>query len=106
MKRENRWAEPDQVGEGWQPIIRELEEQLIALDPDYTVDQIKEKFGGLRYYYFPTPGLGQETYDAMLNLVAEAEDKSYETCEDCGAPGKPGGVGWIRTLCDECRGKR
>lgn len=65
----------------------------------YRPVQIKEKFGGLRYY------MGSET-KAMTEAISEAERKSFETCEQCGAPGKLRRGGWISTLCDICaRGK-
>jgi len=38
------------VGKGWMPIIEQLDKDITALDPDYGVQQIKEKFGTLRYY--------------------------------------------------------
>jgi hypothetical protein len=62
--------------------------------------QIKEKFGGLRVY------LNGETPE-MTAAIIEAERKSFETCEQCGAPGKLRRGGWISTLCDICaRGRR
>lgn len=56
--------------------------------------QIKEKFGGLRFY---TNG-GDSAVDAMISV---AEALSYRTCETCGSPGKSRNSGWIRTLCDK-----
>lgn len=56
--------------------------------------QVKEKFGGLRFYY--------EGGDEYINgLSAMAESMSYVTCETCGKPGKSTSDGWIRTLCEE-----
>lgn len=61
--------------------------------------QVKEKFGGMRYYL---SGGAPEIYA----LVHEAEEASFHICEYCGAPGttdsKPGGY-WLKTLCDACR---
>ncbi len=34
-------------GSGWSPIIDRLHRELLALDPDYVLHQIKEKFGTL-----------------------------------------------------------
>ena len=56
------------------------------------VEQVKEKFGGLRFYY-----RGGDEY--ISGLCAMAESMSYVTCEECGNPGKPSEGGWIRTLC-------
>lgn len=56
------------------------------------VNQIKEKFGGLRFYY-----QGGDEY--INGLVAMAESWAAHSCEECGAPGTSGGKGWIKTLC-------
>jgi len=61
--------------------------------------QVKEKFGGLRFYMTTST-------DEMDNLISEAEALSYKTCEDCGQPGKPNDDGWISTLCEKCRKER
>lgn len=40
----------------WYPIIKETHERLNELIPGYNISQIKEKFGGLRYYFsYPDP---------------------------------------------------
>ena len=38
------------VGKGWMPLVLECHRKLTALDPEYYIVQIKEKFGTLRYY--------------------------------------------------------
>lgn len=38
------------VGKGWHSIIDQLHEDILKLDPNYVIQQIKEKFGTLRYY--------------------------------------------------------
>ena len=58
--------------------------------------QVKEKFGGLRFYID-----GADDY--VNGVVSMAESMSYRTCEYCGSPGKSGGKGWIKTLCNSCR---
>jgi hypothetical protein len=35
----------------WKPAIVACHEDLVKIDPEYRISQIKEKFGGLRYYY-------------------------------------------------------
>ncbi len=55
--------------------------------------QVKEKFGTLRFYVHG----GSEKAHAYIEF---AEALSGSTCEECGAPGKTRGGGWIRTLCD------
>lgn len=95
------------VGPGWQPIVEALHSSLQRIEPDYEVAQIKEKFGGLRYYIHESddfsPGGKRDQQTALINF---AEALSYRICEECGRPGGSGNVGtWIRTLCPECREK-
>ena len=58
------------------------------------VDQVKEKFGGLRFYYHG----GDDVVDGMVRM---AESWAAQTCEKCGNPGTTRHGGWVRTLCDE-----
>ena len=62
------------------------------------VQQVKEKFGTLRFYCS-----GGETIYKFISL---AERLSAVTCEDCGKQGTANNSGWISTLCEECRGER
>lgn len=80
--------------EGWHPLIDRTLAKIKELEPDFTIFQIKEKFGGLRIY-------GHPITDEIDNIISDAEDESYHTCEVCGAPGKVRETGWIKTLCDE-----
>jgi len=56
--------------------------------------QVKEKWGGLRFYV-------SNSDDYINGAITLAESLSLRTCEQCGAPGKLRGRGWVRTLCDE-----
>ena len=67
--------------------------------PQVTLDQVKEKFGTLRFYY-----TGGDEY--INGLVSMAESMSGVTCEQCGSPGTTGGQGWITTLCETHRAAR
>lgn len=89
----------DHVGKGWADIIDELHENLLGIDPEYTVDQVKEKFGWLRVYITSCSA-------AAYPLVHVYEEKSSHTCEWCGNPGHTRTDGWMRTLCDSCEEKR
>ena len=84
------------VGKGWLPIVTELHEKLVKADPDYTIGQIKEKFGSLRFY---AHGNFTEEED---KLISDAERKSAVTCEVCGEPGeiKASNGCWLRCLCE------
>ncbi len=94
-------------GDGWGQLIAELEANLTALSPNYKISQVKEKFGGLRYYANPGD-VDEQTSKRFYNLVHEAEAKSYEICECCGQPGRlarRGERGWYKTLCWTCSGR-
>lgn len=56
--------------------------------------QVKEKFGGLRFYY-------EGGDDYIRGLVSMAESWAENTCETCGHPGQLKGRGWLYTACDE-----
>lgn len=88
-----RWISCDP---GWFPMIAELHRTLVDMDPNYEVHQVKEKFGGLRYYYGP----GNAEMDAV---VRQFENRSYKTCELCGDDARMCRKGyWYKTLCSNC----
>jgi hypothetical protein len=90
------------VGDGWFKIIDELCEKLSKY-PEIVAEQVKEKFGGLRFYI---DGVPSEIHDEIYNIIAIAEDKSFKTCETCGKEGKPIKGGWIKIQCVECFEKK
>jgi hypothetical protein len=60
------------------------------------ITQIKEKFGGLRFYYDG----GDDRIQGMVDL---AETLSYQICERCGSTKNvQQTTGWITTLCEDC----
>ena len=80
---------------GWTPLLRELCAQIVRDDPECRATQIKEKFGGLRFYVHTAT---QTTYD----LIRVAEERSFQTCDSCGKPGKRTAIkGWQCVRCDE-----
>ncbi len=91
------------VGKGWYPVLEHLcdniqshidwKEKQGSPVPQVIVEQIKEKFGGLRFYY-----QGGDEY--IRGLVTMAESFAGNLCEECGGIGKRRSGGWIRTLCD------
>lgn len=91
------------VGPGWQDLITQLHLKLSEVDPDYKIIQIKEKFGGLRYYCEFSGGLTFEQFEYAQAAVRKTEQESEETCEECGARGRTSrwGGNWYRTLCKE-----
>jgi len=119
-------------GDGWYNIIDKLSYEIKKIDKKNRVVaiQVKEKFGGLRFYYHIINGskitrftwnwwvkipykirsyftkarqfFYKTFYEKIEELVNEAEIASYKICEKCGNPGKRRGGGWILTLCDPC----
>jgi hypothetical protein len=69
-------------------------QEVPAEIPQVTLDQVKEKFGTLRFYY-----TGGDDY--ISGLVTMAESMSGVTCETCGRPGAQTRGGWIKTACEE-----
>jgi hypothetical protein len=76
-------------------LLGDIPEWCRDVEPiNHTIcEQVKEKFGGLRFYYMN----GDEF---VHGAVALAERMSYTICEECGVAGKSRGGGWVRTLCD------
>jgi hypothetical protein len=58
--------------------------------------QVKEKFGGLRFYI-------HAGNDQVYGMIEMAEMMSYVTCEVCGSHGTMHTRGsWLKTLCPKC----
>jgi len=82
------------IGPGWYGLVKKLIEELIEDGWDKQICQVKEKFGGLRFY---TNGGGENHY----SIISKYENLSVKICEKCGEPGESRGGGWIVTLCDK-----
>ena len=90
------------TGDGWYVLIDNLCKSIqrhTKLDDSMKISalQVKEKFGGLRFYY-------AGGNPAIKDLINMAEKMSFEICEECARPGKEHTTqsGWIRTLCNNC----
>ena len=83
------------VEAGWSQLLEELILDLVKLGWDGQIHQVKEKFGGLRFYI----GAGSA---AIFDRINEAEIKSRTVCETCGQPGKIRGTSWLYCSCDRC----
>ena len=81
-----------------QELIDRTLQEVPGLVPQVTLDQVKEKFGTLRFYYSG----GDDVIDGMVRM---AESMSSVTCEECGKPGTSTGGGWIKTVCAEHGGE-
>jgi len=92
---------PFECGPGWQKLLEELFEELEEIRvrdklEEFTVVQLKEKFGGLRVYT-------SYNTDAIDEAIDKAEEKAWNTCMTCGKPGKYSIVyGWRVTYCPKC----
>jgi len=76
-----------EVDEGWYGLVTDCDAELAAMDANYQLLQVKEKFGGLRYYFIPSQGVADEQRDAMYEVVARYEKIASQTCEATGEPG-------------------
>jgi len=82
-----------EIESGWYALVKDLIAKLIELGWDKEIHQVKQKYGGLRFYTGATS-------DEMHTAIREYENLSYKTCEVCGEPGEVRPGGWIETLCD------
>jgi hypothetical protein len=73
-------------------VVPEEDLQVVAT-------QVKEKFGGLRFYV-------TGANDRVRGMIDMAEAMSYQTCDVCGNPGKAVNDGWVVTLCEPHRAER
>ena len=99
------WTELDAMPDGWRAVFgeqlcEELREELIKANylDKYRITQIKDKYGGLRWYDFGNTKKGYE-------IIRKYEELSRKTCIDCGRPATKMSVGWINPYCDKCAEK-
>jgi hypothetical protein len=94
-------------GPGWNKIVEDLCDKISLIinslpeneQEELYVVQIKEKFGGLRFY--------MSAYNEEIEiLIKEAEKLCYNTCESCGEPGEirdKDNAWWLKVRCDKCQ---
>ena len=100
VKKNMYWCGID-CHDGWYDLLDRLCSNIQQLVDgtkcdQVTVAQVKEKFGGLRFYINGGPAQVHE-------LINMAEEVSYKICESCGKPGKLRRKQWIATRCNECQ---
>jgi hypothetical protein len=94
------------TGDGWYGLIDRLCANLqwntdknnfvkdgVERYPQVVAAQVKEKFGGLRFYV-------ESATSEQYAVISFAESLSEHVCDVCGHPGTSGGDGWISTRCD------
>ncbi len=93
-----------ECGDGWYNLIAQLIDQIDSyllhkhkgVPEGFAIVQVKEKFGGLRFYIH-----GGDT--AIYELIRFAEEQSYRTCEYCGSNQNiMRSKRWIITACEQC----
>lgn len=67
----------------------------------YRIVQIKEKFGGLRWYDAGIPKNSE-----LWDIIHKYNGISHQTCGVCGKPATKMSKGWIYPYCDDCIGDR
>lgn len=92
---------------GWDQLILDTHNKIVEIAPTYKIHQVKQKFGGLRYYLgFSELHGDEEKMGWVRKIVAEAEARSYETCEYCGnddfAAMHVTRTGYYCTACANC----
>lgn len=98
----------DLVEPGWMyafgdDLLKELKEELLRVNflDEYTVFQIKEKFGGLRWY---DNGYPQDS--KVGEIISKYEEMSYDICGKCGNHATYTSIGWIYPYCEKCARKK
>lgn len=84
------------VNPGWVQLVIDLHNEIVAIAPEYRLNQVKEKFGGLRFY--------TNIRDATArDIISKYEALSETVCDVCGAPGKKRSIErkYIATRCDD-----
>ena len=97
-----------ECGNGWYNLIDRLCSHLQfqtnnnnshsneGRNPQIVASQVKEKFGGLRFYV-------ESATERQYAVISFAEALSYYICEKCGSMDNIGITqGWLRTLCEKC----
>lgn len=95
------------VDPGWADLVCRCYLELKGLDPDIQIRQIKEKFGGLRFYAFPSEGASPDVADAIRRCIGFYERMSFMVCDECGTTkGVTTEGGWVRSMCPPCRDEK
>jgi type IV secretion system protein VirD4 len=90
------------VGRGWHGLLGPIFEEINLYNEnnkgnEIQIDQIKEKFGTLRFYVSRCP-------DYIEGMISVAEEESGHICEICGARGETVNINrWYTTLCPRHR---
>lgn len=99
-----------ECGDGWHDLLDDCMNKMQYFcdlcssdgrEVQVIADQVKEKFGTLRFY-ISAYGANETESSIIDDIISEAERKSEHTCEVTGEHGEPcKRGGWYRTLCHE-----
>ena len=96
------FTELDDMPEGWriafsEQMCDEIQKELERVNfvDEYRIVQVKEKFGGLRWYTGGVP-----INSKLDDIARKYEYLSEETCIECGRPATYRTLGWICPYCD------
>jgi uncharacterized Zn finger protein (UPF0148 family) len=94
------------VGDGWADIIEDIAAKIAEIDTDNRAValQVKEKFGGLRFYWTVSDATDDDKalIKEIRQIVNAGAVLASQTCEVCGRPGRLNYSGWRKTLCSFC----
>ena len=93
----------DEMPEGWKLAFGDLMAEDLdraikkaQLEDEFVVEQVKEKYGGLRFYCYPTN-------DDIERIIDTYSRLSEHICIKCGKPDVPMiHDGWISPWCEDC----
>lgn len=102
------YTELDAMPDGWRrafgvEMCEEIRKELVKYNylDKYRIAQIKEKYGGLRWY-----DLGIPKDSKIWEIIDKYTELSHHTCMICGRPAETSSDGyWLYTLCDKCKEK-
>ena len=94
------------IPEGWVELARKMIEECETINPTYTIEDMKEKFGSLRIFSYCQDWYDDDSDYKGRSEIQAIEDKyealSMRTCCRCGAPATKTSTGWILPWCDKC----
>ena len=96
LKNKRRYKFNEWIGKMFDKLEKEEYEKFTQV----VASQVKEKYGGLCFYYYG----GDDYIDGMVSF---AEQMSYKICEICGTNQNVGKTkGWVVTICKKCYKKK
>ena len=96
----------DDMPIGWriafgEQMCKEIKEELLKHNElnSYEIVDIREKFGGLRWY-------DNSNLPGLQVIIAKYAVLSEKTCIVCGKPADWISTGWVSPYCDDCATKQ